>query len=273
LSAPADDNWDAGDAYEHYMGRWSRPLARRFVAWLAPPPGRRWLDVGCGTGAVTAAILEGADPASVLACDPSRPFVEHARKAIRDPRVTFTIGGAEQLPDGPRLDFVVSGLALNFMPDPARAVAAMVARLDDGGTLAASVWDYAGGIGFLRRFWDAAVTLDAGANELDEGRRFPLCRPEPLAALFEGAGLGGVTVGAVEIQTRFADFADYWTPFLKGTGPAPAYVASLPPDRREALRDLLASSLPVGADGGIALDARAWAVRGVRTSPRRRISG
>ena len=142
------DRWLAGDAYEQYMGRWSRPLARRFVDWVDVDASGHWLDVGCGTGALTSAICQHRAPASVVACDPAEPFVEHARKNLSDARVSFVVAGADSLPsrDG-GFDAIVSGLALNFMPDPAEAIAMMRERLRPGGTIAAYVWDYAGKMG------------------------------------------------------------------------------------------------------------------------------
>jgi SAM-dependent methyltransferase len=260
----ANDNWKAGVAYESYMGRWSRTLARNFIKWLAPQPGAHWLDVGCGTGALTSAICKLADPASVLACDPSVPFIDHARKTVLNGCVSFVVAGAEDLPNGVgALDYIVSGLVLNFVANPERAIASMSQRLRRRGMIAAYVWDYADGIEFLRRFWDEAVALDSVAADFDEGRRFPLCQPETLRALFLGASFRHVKVGALEIPTRFLDFDDFWTPFLSGTGPAPAYVASLSQERRDLVRDRLARSLTVDADGSISLKARAWAVSGV----------
>ena len=260
----AHDNWTAGDAYESYMGRWSRPLARNFIGWLAPERGARWLELGCGTGALTSAICDLADPASVLACDPSEPFIDHARETVRDDRVAFVAASVEDLPvDIEALDYIVSGLVLNFLANPGSVIARMRRRLRRGGRIAAYVWDYKDGIEFLRRFWNEAVALDRAAVDLDEGRRFPLCQPEKLEALFLGEGLHGVTVGALDIPTRFRDFRDFWAPFLRGTGPAPAYVASLPMKRQDLLRERLAVNLTVEADGGIPLKARAWAVSGV----------
>ena len=260
----ADDNWTAGDAYESYMGRWSRPLARSFVSWLGSPPRADWFEVGCGTGALTSAICELANPASVVACDPSDSFVAHARKALGDGRVSFVVAGADNLPGGPgTVDRVASGLVLNFLPEPARAIRLMRERLRPGGTLAAYVWNYADGIEFLRCFWDAAVELDSTAAGLDEGRRFSLWRPQTLDSLLVGAGLRDVAVEDLEIPTHFRDFEDFWTPFLRGTGPAPSYAASLSPARQDRLRDRLASRLKLGADGDIRLKASAWAVRGL----------
>lgn len=259
------DVWSVGDAYEVYIGRWSARIADAFVRLLAVPPGRSWLDVGCGTGALTAAVLAVAEPSRVTGVDPAESFLVHARARVTDPRVTFYSGDARSLPvpDG-SFDAVVSGLALNFVPDPEQAVAECARAAAPGGTVAAYVWDYAEGMAMLRHFWDTAVALDPASAHLDEGRRFPLCRPEPLRDLWTGAGLVDVTVRPVETATVFTDFADLWTPFLGGQGPAPGYVAALPADRRDALRDRLRDALTAAEDGSITLTARAWAVSGVR---------
>jgi SAM-dependent methyltransferase len=262
------DGWLTGNAYEAYMGRWSRPLARAFIQWLAPNRSGNWLEVGCGTGALTAAICELCEPASIVACDPSPPFIEYARDIFEDPRASFVVAAAEAPPnrDG-GFDAIVSGLVLNFVPDAGAAVAAMQARVRAGGTVAAYVWDYAEGMQFLRFFWDEAVALDARAAELDEGKRFPLCRPAALASLFRAAGLAQVETQALDIPTEFASFDDYWTPFQRGTGPAPSYVGSLEPAQREILGERLRRRLHAGVEGRIKLRARAWAVRAVASAP------
>lgn len=255
--------WTAGAAYERYMGRWSRLLAGRVVAELAAPRGLRWLDVGCGTGALTVAIRDGADPADVVGIDPSPELVAHARSAHPDLRFLAAEAAAVPLPDA-AVDVAASGLVLNFVAAPGAALAEFVRVTAPGGTVAAYVWDYADGMEMLRLFWSTAVALDASAADLDEGARFPLCRPEPLRALWVDAGLADVTVAPVEVRTRFSDVADYWDPFLGAVGPAPAYVASLDDDRRAALRAALVERLPAAADGSVALRARAWLVRGSR---------
>jgi hypothetical protein len=163
-------------------------------------------------------------------------------------------------------DVVVSGLLLNFLPAPTAAVVGMARAARPGGTVAAYVWDYAGGMELLRTFWDAAVELDPSAGALDEGRRFPLCDPARLERLWRDAALTDVESTGLDVATPFQDFDDYWRPFLGGQGPAPSYVASLDDDRREALRERLRARLPAGADGRIALRARAWAVRGRRAA-------
>jgi SAM-dependent methyltransferase len=254
------DVWSVGDAYEAYVGRWSRRVAETFVRWLAVPAGRRWLDVGCGTGALTHTVRATATPSLTVGIDPSVGFLRSA--AATGP---VCAGDARALPvaDG-SFDAVVSGLALNFVPHPDRAVVefARVAAAD--AVVAAYVWDYAEGMAMMRHFWAAVSTMDSNGPGLDEALRFPICRPEPLQQLWADAGLRQIHVQAIDIPTRFASFDDYWTPFLGGQGPAPTYVASLSDDRRAALRDLLRSRLPVGPDGAIALTARAWAVRGTR---------
>ncbi|GAB3403689.1 class I SAM-dependent methyltransferase [Flindersiella endophytica] len=193
--------------------------------------------------------------------DPSSGFLEEARSRIVDPRASFVSGSADALPDG-EFDVVVSGLALNFMPSPADAVAGFARAVAPGGTVAAYVWDYAEGMVMMRLFWDAAVALDPAAADLDEGLRFPLCRPEGLRQLWAGAGLGEVAVEAIDVPTVFTGFDDYWTPFLGGQGSAPTYVATLPEDRKAALRERLRARVPAESDGTIRLTARAWAVRG-----------
>jgi hypothetical protein len=128
-----------------------------------------------------------------------------------------------------------------------------------GGAVSACVWDYGGRMELLRRFWDAAAAVDAKAKDLDEGERFPLCRPDTLRDLFRAAGLSDVRCEPIEIPTVFAGFDDYWRPLLGGTGPAPSYVASLDADRAAALASELERILPRRPDGTIALTARAWA--------------
>ena len=257
------DKWAAGDRYEPYVGRWSRLVAREFLHWLSLPAKLDWLDVGCGTGALTQSILAHADPASVRGIDPSAAFVDYARGHTSDPRAVFATGDAQQLPvDMASCDVAVSGLVLNFVPSPPQGVAEMRRAVREGGTIAAYVWDYAGRMDLMRYFWDAAVALDPAAHDLDEGRRFPLCTMERMRALFAGAGLAAVELYAIDVPTVFRDFADYWTPFEGGQGPAPGYAMSLDETRRNALRDRLRAKLPVAPDGSIPLMARAWAARG-----------
>ena len=210
-------------------------------------------------------MLRACAPSAVLGVDPSAAFVAWAAARVDDPRASFREGTAAALPVfDASVDVVVSGLVLNFVPDRPAALAEMRRTVRPGGLVAAYVWDYAEGMQLIRRFWDAAADRDPAARTLDEGVRFPDCRPAPLAELFTAAGLDEVDVAAVVVPTDFPGFDDCWTPFLGGTGPAPAHVASLGEDARVALREALRTGLPIADDGSIHLTARAWAVRGRR---------
>jgi len=261
--APNHDHWEQGDPYERYMGRWSRLVARQFLSWLEMPRGLRWLDVGCGTGALAAAIVANAAPSSVAGVEPSEGFLATAAQRLGG-RVQLYRGSASEMPlPDAAVDVTVSGLMLNFVPDPAGALAQMRRVTARGGTIAAYVWDYAGRMQLIRYFWDAAVALDAKAAPLDEAQRFPLCRVDALTALFSSGGLTQVEVSPITVDTRFDDFDAYWVPFLGGQGPAPAYTMALDDAARARLRERLQAQLPVAADGSIALVAQAWAVKAV----------
>jgi SAM-dependent methyltransferase len=253
--------WANAEAYQGYIGRWSSLVAAEFLGRLAAPPTSRWLDLGCGTGALSAeATRRGAQ--DICGLDPSAVFVGYAAAHVRG---RFVVGDAQRLPFRDRsFAVVVSALVLNFIPDLPAALAEVNRVMIPGGVAAAYVWDYAGEMQIMRRFWDAAEVIDPKAAALAEGRRFPICRPEPLAHAFTAAAFSDVTTWPIDVPTRFRDFDDFWKPFLGATGPAPAFVAALNEERRTALRDHLRATLPIAADGTIDLIARAWAVRAVR---------
>jgi SAM-dependent methyltransferase len=262
---PVSDNWERGDAYEQYVGRWSRQVAPVFLDWLALAPGLRWVDVGCGTGALSAAILDDCAPQQVTGVDPSEGFLATAAENLGD-RVELVVGAGDAipLPDGAG-DVVVSGLALNFMPDPVAGLLEM-RRVAGPGTVAAYVWDYAGRMDFMRLFWDAAVAQGEAARTLDEGVRFPFADADGLSGLFDGAGLSDIATRAIDVPTVFADFDALWEPFLGAQGSAPSYLASLDLDAKHDVREHMRHNAPIASDGSISLIARAWAVRGVSTS-------
>ena len=257
------DAWQAGESYEFYMGRWSRRIAPLFLDLVALPRELDWLEVGCGTGALSAAILALCDPESLIAIDPSEGFLAKARASVPDPRAEFVKGDAQAIDvETASRDAAVSALMLNFVPDKVKALSEMKRTMRPGGTVAFYVWDYAGGgLEFLRAFWREAAALDSSAANLTEDKRFPFCTPDGLTALAREAGLADATCEALVTPTVFSSFDDYWRPFTLGAGPAPGYVANLAEEAREELRSRLEANLPRAADGSIALEARAWAVR------------
>ena len=266
-AASRHDNWGDGEAYESYMGRWSARVAERFLAWLDVPAGRRWLDVGCGTGALSAAILDSRQPSAVVGIEPADGFRAAAAERLPDPRFTVVPGDAADLsPSAPPFEVIVSGLALNFVPDSTAAARAMFEATSPGGLTAAYVWDYASGMEFVALLWDVARSLDEGAGALDEGKRFPLRAPGPLRALFGEAGFANVVTERITIATVFRDFDDLWVPFTLGQGSAPGYVSSLSDAEREQVRRAMMERAPAASDGSIALQASAWAVRGTRST-------
>jgi SAM-dependent methyltransferase len=257
------DTWAAGDLYEPFMGRWSRLAARLFVHWLAASPEIDWLDIGCGTGALTQAVLDDGHPRSVAGIDPSPGFVAHASAHITGGRTGFSVGNAQHLPFRTNaFGATISGLVLNFLPQPAQAVTEMARVTQPGGIVAAYVWDYTEKMEFLRIFWDVVAELDPDANQFDEGQRFFLSQPKALIEVLTDAGLDKVEVQPIDFPTIFRDFADYWSPFLGGQGPAAGYVMSIDRKHRNRLRERIRFRLPFAEDGSIPLAARAWGVRG-----------
>ena len=259
------DNWASGDLYEPYVGRWSRLVAQEFLTWLDRPMDGHWLDVGCGTGALSQTILNICNPQVVKGIDRSEGFVAYARSKVNDPRVTFEVGDAQSLPvDSNHYDSAVSGLVLNFVPEPAKMISEMARIVNGDGVVAVYVWDYADKMQLMRHFWDAAIALDPAVADLDESPRFPICNPNALRELFLSSGLNQVETRAIDVDTHFKDFDDYWNPFLGGQGPAPTYAMSLSEEKRVQLRERIRAGLPFAADGSIPLIARAWAVKGVK---------
>ncbi len=260
--------FSAGDAYERFMGRWSRALAPLLVQFAGVRDGDDLLDVGAGTGALTAALSAAAPSSHIVGIDAAAPYVAFAQTRHPGGLVRFEVGDAQQLRFSDRsFDRTLSLLIFNFIPGPANALKEMVRVTRPGGTVAAAVWDYGQGMEMLRVFWDEAVALDPAMDAKDE-RHMPLCRGGELEALWREDGLKDVSGEALTIETAFSSFDDYWSPFLEQQGPAGAYVAALSADGREQLRIRLHERLLGGRpDGPIVLTARAWAARGTIQSP------
>jgi ubiquinone/menaquinone biosynthesis C-methylase UbiE len=259
--------FSAGDAYERFMGRWSRKIALRFVQFASVQSGDSVLDVGSGTGAVTAAVAAVSPSSCIVGIDPAAGFVAFAQAHHASERIRFEVGDAQQLPFADRsFTRALSLLNLNFIPDPRKALKEMSRVTQPGGTVAAAVWDYGQGMEMLRVFWDEAVALNREADANDE-RHMRLAADGELAALFHEQSLEEIASDRLTVETRFSSFDDYWLPFLKRQGPAGAYAASLPATDAQQLRlRLRRRLLGDGPDAPIVLRARAWAVRG--TVPR-----
>ncbi|HET7493877.1 MAG TPA: class I SAM-dependent methyltransferase [Candidatus Limnocylindrales bacterium] len=245
----------AADAYDAFMGRYSRLLSPQLADLAGVAPGQRVIDVGCGPGALTGELVTRLGEASVAAVDPSAPFVEAAR--ARNPGVDVRQASADALPfPDAAFDAALAQLVVHFMPDPIAGLAEMARVTRPDGVLAASVWDHAGGLGPLGLFWTVARELDPGVADESE---LPGARAGQLAALFMEAGLENVIEVTFVADLEHPSFAEWWEPFTRGVGPAGAYTVRLDPERRVALRERLRERLPSGA---FVIPARAWAVRG-----------
>jgi SAM-dependent methyltransferase len=253
------DNWEHGDAYELFIGRWSSLVAIEFLNWLELPSGLRWVDIGCGTGALSEVILDTQDPTSVVGVEPSAGFVRVAQERLGD-RAAVYEAPAEKLPlpDG-SADIVVSGLVLNFIADLPAALAEMK-RIAADGIVSAYVWDYTGGMEMLCLFSDAANEVDPNGSPT-ESRRFPLCSPDALTAAFVDAGLNDPEVVPLDIAMPFADFDDLWLPFTGGQGAGPSYLVTQPATTQAEIKENFRRRVPTNADGSISLTGRAWGIQ------------
>ncbi|HET9416416.1 MAG TPA: methyltransferase domain-containing protein [Candidatus Limnocylindria bacterium] len=245
----------AADAYDRFMGRYSRLLSPQMADLAGITGGQRALDVGCGPGALTTELVKRLGADAVAAVDPSEPFVAAARE--RHPGVDVRHASAERLPFGDgTFDATLAQLVVHFMPDPVAGLSEMRRVTRPGGVVAACVWDHAGGKGPLGTFWQAARDLDPGVH--DEGD-LPGAREGHLAQLFTDAGLSDVQSSAVVAELEHASFEEWWEPYTAGVGPAGAYVAALDAERQAALRDRCRALLP---DGPFTMTSVAWAARG-----------
>ena len=246
----------AAEAYDGFMGRYSRLLSGQLADLAGVRAGQRAIDVGCGTGALTGELIRRLGEGSVAAVDPSASFVGATRE--RYPGVDVREAPAEQLPFGDdEFDAALAQLVVHFMRDPVAGIREMRRVTRPGGVVAACVWDHAGRQGPLRLFWDAARALD---SEVDDESRLPGTREGHLGELFLDAGLRDVTGSVLTIRIEHATFDEWWEPFTRGVGPAGAYLGRVDPARRAAIREAARSQAPTDP---IVITAVAWAARGI----------
>lgn len=260
----SDSLFSEASAYEQFMGRWSRELAPLFVRFAGVRNGDVVLDLGSGTGRLSGAVASAAPAARVTGVDPAAAYVAFAQATRASERVAFEVGDARRLrfADG-TFDCALSLLVMNFIPEPAKAVAELKRVTRHDGTVAAAVWDYSAGMEMLRVFWDAAISL-APADDRKDERHMPLSRRGELGRLWHSQHLRDVVEEDLTIEMRFASFDDYWVPFTLEQGPAGAYVARLSPAQRSELRARLRQRWQAdGFEGPFTLTAKAWAVRGI----------
>ena len=251
------------EAYDRFVGRYGEDLGHALAAEAGIAPGMRALDVGAGTGKLTAVLAGHLGEKNVAAVDPSEPFV--AALATRFPSAEVRAGAAEELPfEDESFDAVFAQLVVNFLADPERGAAEMRRVARGGGVVAGAVWDYRGEMTLLTTFWEAAAALDQrGAEARDERTRMRFGDPDELVALWRGAGLRAVRGGEIAVSASYEDFDDLWNPFLAGVGPAGAYAAALEPEEQDALRDEYRGRLG-SPEGPFDLRARAWFAVGTR---------
>ena len=257
---PGAATFQQAETYDRLVGRYTRELGRALIDAAGVRPGGSAVDVGCGPGALTTELLAVLGAERVAGVDPSAPFVEACRRRL--PGVRVELGSAEALPfEDDAFDYALAQLVVNFMTDAPAGVREMSRVTRSGGTVAAAVWDYAGEMTLLRRFWDAAVALDPSVADRDEGHSMPFCAPGQLEELLSTVGLADVRGSAAVVGAGYEGFEDLWEPLERGVAPSGAYAASLSPPGRAALKEEFRRRLGVG-DEPFRLTARAWLATG-----------
>ncbi len=262
--AQSIDVFAAADKYEFGMGAWSKVLASFFIDFIGGlDHGDRVLDVGCGTGSLAWTIAQTTKAAKIVGIDPSKSFIEYARTRQSDPRVTFDIGDAQQLPyENGSFDKCLSSLIITFVSDAPKAVAEMRRVTKSCGIVSTCYWDSQGEMELFDTFWKAAVTLDPEIKKLSSRQR-PYTTERELVDLWQNAGLKQIETDGLTVPLKFKSFGAIWTYHKEAEGPSCNYTRSLPPDRQRALEERLRKDiLGNRPDGPITLQAKAWAVKG-----------
>ena len=253
-------------AYEQFMGRWSSQLAPSFLRFVEVGDGQHVLDVGCGTGSLSRALVSSGATVSVTGIDPAPDYVSFAREALQHPRAQFRIGAAESLPfaDG-GFDAALALLVMQDFDDPRQAVLEMARVTAPGGVVATCLWDFRDGLPMLSLLWQAAeaVAPDAVSRQRDQTSPPRRTTLGDLQTLWRDCGLSDIKTATLELSMRFSSFDDYWQPFLGGATPTSAFAAAVDTQTGGALARALAGKLTsIQPDGSFALPARAWAVKG-----------
>lgn len=262
MSESPQSMFSDGAAYEQHMGRWSKIAGRKFLDWLAPPKGLRWLDCGCGNGSFTEEILNNAAPSAVTGVDPSEGQIAFARQRSKSGIVTFQVGDAQALPlPDASVDASVMALAIAFVPDPAKGVSELARVTRAGGTVASYMWD-------IKGFGVPHSPIYKAIKEIGlEAPRPPSFEASVFEAgrnLWRDAGLKDVETTIIRINVTFKDFDDFWQSNTLPVGPHAKFVNALSPEKKDELRSILRKSLPTAADGSITYEAFANAVKGVK---------
>jgi ubiquinone/menaquinone biosynthesis C-methylase UbiE len=248
------------EVYDSFVGRYSPGLARAMCEAASVQPGQRALDVGCGSGALVAALSERLGAENVTGIDPSEPFVDAARARVLGARIE--VGSAESLPFADdEFDATLAQLVVNFLADPDQGLREMSRVTRKDGAVAGCVWDYAGEMTMLRTYWEAAFALDPERAGPAMEHTMPFADPESLAGLWRRSGLADVDVSPIVVEASYDDFEDLWAPFPTGVGPAGAYAKSLDGEAQDSLREEFSRRLG-NPEGPFSLSARAWCAVG-----------
>jgi ubiquinone/menaquinone biosynthesis C-methylase UbiE len=262
-----NDLWTDGALYEKYTGRWSRLIANKFIDWLDVKQARMegCVDMGCGTGALSEALIANDVCTSLTCLDRSPAYLSFAKQRIQSSNVQFVTGDVQSTSlSASEHPLIVSGLVLNFVDSPEKMLREMVRIGRSGAVLGVYIWDFSDGMKPIRKFWDAARLSGApNVDELDAGIQFPICKRENLLQIVTESGWVEPCVEPIEIDAHFENFDDYWSPFLSGQGTGPAFAVSLDEDTRERVRKTLMSLVTDAPDKPFTLRARAWAAKGI----------